>query len=270
MSSRDRNDEGGEACPAVLADAPPAASLPHWIPSRLRTALVMLLESFNYAHDLQMDAWDYSVEFPNLTQLGLSSNDCRWLIARGLVEHAQEITSCHDDRRRFTRGSRLTFTSTTCFVLTEEGLGLARQAAVSPAAAAPGPLVSLQRSALPEMRSEPLRSGVPRWDSQRRELRLGGELVKAFKVPAPNQEIILSTFEEERWPPRIDDPLPVKGHVHPSRRLHDAILSLNRNQRRRLIRFSADGLGKGIRWELVEVPREQFSQQNRLTSRPAE
>ncbi len=270
MSSRDRNDEGGEACPAVLADAPPAA-LPHWIPSRLRTALVMLLESFNYAHDLQMDPWDFSVEYPNLTQLGLSNNDCRWLLARGLVEHAQEITSCHDDRRRFTRGSKLTFSSATCFVLTREGLRLARQAAVNPAAtAAPGPLVPLPCPALPEMRSEPLRSGVPRWDSQRRELRLGGELVKAFKVPAPNQEIILSTFEEERWPPRIDDPLPVKGHVHPSRRLHDAILSLNRNQRRRLIRLSADGLGKGIRWELVELPREQFSQQNRLTSRPAE
>lgn len=269
MSSRDRNEDGGEACPAALADAPPAA-LPQWIPSRLRTALVMLLESFNYAHDLQMDPWDFSVEYPNLTRLGLSNNDCRWLLARGLVEHAQEITSCHDDRRRFTRGSKLTFSSATCFVLTGEGLRLARQAAVNPAAAVPGLLMPQQCPALPEMRSEPLRAGEPRWDSQRRELRLGSELVKAFKVPAPNQEIILSTFEEERWPPRIDDPLPVKGHVHPSRRLHDAILSLNRNQRRRLIRFSADGLGKGIRWELVEVSREQCSQQDRLTSRPAE
>jgi hypothetical protein len=67
----------------------------------------MLLEAFNYAHDLQMDPWDFSVEYPNLTQLGLSNNDCRWLLARGLVEHAQEITSGHDDRRRFTRGSKL-------------------------------------------------------------------------------------------------------------------------------------------------------------------
>jgi hypothetical protein len=33
-------------------------------------------------------------------------------------------------------------------------------------------------------------------------------VVKEFKLPAPNQETILTAFQEEGWPPRIDDPLP--------------------------------------------------------------
>ena len=71
-------------------------------------------------------------------------------------------------------------------------------------------------------------------------------------MPAMNQEIVLAVFEEEGWPPRIDDPLPWKSDIDPQRRLHDTINSLNRRQRQRLVHFSADGLAQGIRWELVE------------------
>jgi hypothetical protein len=93
--------------------------------------------------------------------------------------------------------------------------------------------------------------GKPRWDYQRQELRLGDAIVKQFKVPAANQERILAAFEEEGWPVRIDDPLPPNAEQNPKRRLHDTINSLNRNQKQHLIRFTGDGSGQGIRWELV-------------------
>ena len=93
----------------------------------------------------------------------------------------------------------------------------------------------------------------PKWDRDRRELRLGGELVKVFKLPSPMQEAILMAFEEEHWPPRIDDPLPVHPELIPKRRLHDTIKSLNRNQKRSLIRFMGDGTGEGIRWERISA-----------------
>ena len=92
----------------------------------------------------------------------------------------------------------------------------------------------------------------PRWDRDRQEFRVGGQLVKAFKLPSPNQRMILMAFEEEGWPPRIDDPLPPHNHVDPKRRLHDTIKSLNRNQKSSLIRFMGDGTGQGVRWHLVE------------------
>ncbi len=61
--------------------------------------------------------------------------------------------------------------------------------------------------------------------------------------------MVLTAFEEEAWPVRIDDPLPPHPEQDPKRRLHDTITSLNRHQRRPLIRFVGDGSGEGIRWE---------------------
>ncbi len=92
---------------------------------------------------------------------------------------------------------------------------------------------------------------MPRWDGDLQELRVSGVIVKQFKVPAPNQEMILSAFQEENWPVRIDDPLPPAHDQDSKRRLHDTIVSLNRNHKSRFIRFMGDGTGEGVRWTLV-------------------
>jgi hypothetical protein len=89
----------------------------------------------------------------------------------------------------------------------------------------------------------------PTWDHQRRQLRVGVEIVKEFKLPSPNQETVLAALEEEAWPPRIDDPLPPVPNIDSRRRLHDTIRALNRKQKSDLIRFMGDGSGEGIRWE---------------------
>jgi hypothetical protein len=91
----------------------------------------------------------------------------------------------------------------------------------------------------------------PRWNGQLRELRCGELLVKEFRRPAPNQELVLTAFEEEGWPTQIDDPLPGTAGVDPRQRLHDTIIRLNRNQRNHLVHFRGDGSGKGVRWEWV-------------------
>ena len=104
---------------------------------------------------------------------------------------------------------------------------------------------------------------IPRWDGSRHELRWGRSLVKVFKSPSSNQETMLMAFEEEGWPPRIDDPLSPHPHVDPKQRLHDAIKGLNRNQKNRLIRFMGDGTGEGIRWEPRHVAARVFSDTER-------
>ncbi len=92
---------------------------------------------------------------------------------------------------------------------------------------------------------------IPRWDMVRRELAVDGQVVKRFRLPAPNQEAVLAAFEEEGWPLRIFDPLPPQGDVNPKRRLHETIKSLNQHRLARLIRFRGDGTGEGVFWELV-------------------
>ena len=81
----------------------------------------------------------------------------------------------------------------------------------------------------------------------------GGVLVKRFRAPAPNQQLVLEAFEEEGWPPRVDDPLPMHSERAPKRALHDTIHSLNARQHNPLLRFSGDGSGEGVRWRLVDT-----------------
>jgi hypothetical protein len=58
-------------------------------------------------------------------------------------------------------------------------------------------------------------------------------------------------FEEEGWPPRIDDPLPPSPEIDAKSRLRYTIKSLNKRQKKQLIHFMGDGSGEGIMWECI-------------------
>jgi hypothetical protein len=88
----------------------------------------------------------------------------------------------------------------------------------------------------------------PRWDSARCELRFDGEVCKRFKQPAKNQKAILSAFEEEHWPSRIEDPLPpLSRESDPKKRLNDTIRNLMNGCE--FMHFRLDGTGTGVLWE---------------------
>jgi hypothetical protein len=226
--------------PGGPADSPTAPLTP-----RLCAALALLLEAHNYARDLKCSPWDFAFEINGLLALGLNNNDLRWLLCRGYLEHAREITRPAEDSRTFCPVGKLTLTRRTCFILTPEGVAAARTASGSPLP----PAKPAAAEAPPGNGAvEPL---VPHWDAARQQLRLNGTIVKQFKVPSPNQETVLAAFEEEGWPPRIDDPLSPRPDLDPKRRLHDTISTLNRNQKQPLLRFLGDGSGQGVRWELA-------------------
>lgn len=75
--------------------------------------------------------------------------------------------------------------------------------------------------------------------------------MKRFRVPAPNQELILQAFEEDGWPSFIDDPLPPVPDQDCQQRLRATIKSLNRSQSQQLIRFHMNGGGEVIYWDLT-------------------
>jgi hypothetical protein len=199
---------------------------------------------------LGQDEWNFAVEIQALRNAGASNSDLRWLLGKGHVEHATEVTRPDDLCRRFRRDRSLRFNRKTCFVLMPSGAWLTCSTPLGQlrAAGSPVPPYGPEGSAVAD------RSLVPWWDRDRREVRLAGILVKQFKSPAPNQEAILAAFEEEGWPPRIDDPISPQFGQDPKRRLHDTINALNRNQKTRLIDFLGDGSGQGVRWEINIVP----------------
>jgi hypothetical protein len=236
------------------------------VPSRVYAALKLLLESHAYAEDLGGSPWDFAVEMPSLRELGITNSDVRWLVAKQLLDHAREITMPGEERRSFQQCNHLTLSKKTCFVLTAQGLDFARHngngADELPRAASSAHDPMLHFPQLKARNGRP----APVWDRDRQELRVGDQVVKQFKVPATNQETILAAFQEEHWPPRIDDPLPPQKDQDPKRRLHDTINSLNRNQKRPLLRFLGDGSGQGVRWEFAD-DRHPRSQQ--LSALPA-
>jgi hypothetical protein len=210
-------------------------------------AFNLLLQAYDFVKDLGCDRWEFAVEIHALAQTGLTINDIRWLLHKGYAVHAEEVTDRQHDHRVFIPQPGLVLSGRTCLMLTDLGVGSLRATLGLPATAWP-PWCDPRRQP-----GDPAVEVQPSWDSDRQELRVAGVLVKEFKVPAPNQEIILSTFQEERWPPRIDDPLSPACNLDPKRRLHDTINSLNRRQKNRLLRFMGDGSGEGVRWQLLRT-----------------
>lgn len=241
------------------------------LPDRFRQGLTVLLEATEFAKQTNRNVWEFAVELDLLSGLGLSLNDFRLLVRKGLVEHQREVTLASDDGRAFRPTGDLTFPARTCFVLTDLGVSYACEICGRLASDDTMSWISFDRNGRrPENGATAENNGknnhppstngevpqveptLPKWDSERRVLSLNGTTVKQFKWTAENQEAILCAFEEEGWRARIDDPLPPHVDQDSKRRLSDTIKCLNRKQNQPLIHFRGDGTGEGVVWELVD------------------
>jgi hypothetical protein len=182
--------------------------------------------------------------------------DLRWLAARGYVEIGPPKISFDVQTRLAVAQNSSPGYTTSQYILTKEGAVLASYilANMPP----PCQIRSERNSKIepPSWAADVLQMRFerkPNWDFRRKELRLGGCVIKQFRWSAANQEAILMAFEEDGWPPRIDDPLPPKLNQDSKRRLHDTIKCLNRSHKKRLIRFSGDGTGEGVLWGFLAV-----------------
>lgn len=188
-----------------------------------RPSVAAVLSELREAWDLAIEAGVrpacHAVELYSLLQAGGSAAALRWLIASGLAtHHVQGQARGHPSRDRFTAASR--------FVLTERG--------------------ATATLSLPAFASDP--TPKPRWS--RFELQIGDWLVMRLTPRASNQIKILDAFQEEGWPPVIDDPLPGCPGTDRQKRLRNAIQRLNHGQVVKRLLFHANGSGDGIRWEL--------------------
>jgi hypothetical protein len=236
-------------------------STPPLIDESLRAGLALLWRASICAQDTGANVWDFALRTSRLYEAGMTSSDLRWMVAKGFAEHGEETSGYDDPHRSFRRSTGYFFNKNTCLILTPSGAALAehvfRGTARSPqatfsalaAVANETPSVANARPAH-EKNTSTMFAMKPRWDAIRRELSLAGQIVKRFRVPARNQETILSVFEEEGWAEHIQDPLPVTHDIDAPTRLHDAINRLNRCQINPLLRFHGDGKGTGVFWQL--------------------
>lgn len=216
------------------------------LPPKLAPGITALLEAFDYAQDVDCDAWEFAVSIRELQSLGIVASDLRWLVRKGFIEHASEVTVLGDNGRQFRPTGDLTFCDSTCVILTPAGV----------AANSDGQNRNLTANSCHTNYSKNghgLSSSLPIWDCDARKLFFRSVLVKWFKWRAANQEVVLSAFQEEGWPSRIDDPLCPRPDQDPKRRLSDTIKCLNQKQTNEVIRFHGDGSGEGIVWEAHEI-----------------
>lgn len=211
------------------------------IGNNVRAGLSLLQQASMYAEDTGVDLWDFALRTRRLFDAGLTISDLRWLVAKGFAEHGLETSNYGASQRSFRRMDGLNFESTSCLVLTRQGVALANAVA--------NDFESMIDGTNAVLRIEPVLK--PRWIPERRELWLGDTIVKRFRVPARNQEMILSAFEEDDWPQHIDDPLPGDCDIDPQSRLHDAIYRLNHKQLNGLLRFRGNGNADGVLWEII-------------------
>jgi hypothetical protein len=211
--------------------------------ARLHAALAMLVEAHALAADAHADGWEFAVEVADLQAIGLSKNAIRWLVHKGYARHAVETTQpIGQARRQFCSSTIWCFHRARALVLTEAGARFARgRLRVGATGLAETTTPDPGATTLPPL-------AEPHWDARARVLSYAGKVVKHFRVPAGNQELVLSAFQEEGWPQAIDDPLPPAAGIDAKRRLHDTINRLNRNQRQQLLHFWGNGSGKAVCW----------------------
>ncbi len=214
----------------------------------MHEALGLLAQARQYARSVGCSAWQFAVAVDTLSRAGLTPNDVRWLVHRQCVEHRRETTEPGAESRSF-RDSDCSLHARSCFIVTDAGLALARNVS--------GVLGAQRECASPPTAHKDPDNGRlsrPHWNAQRRELRVDGQVIKRFRSSAANQEAILNAFEEEGWPPRIDDPLPQMPQQNQDApcRLNDAARRLNKHHKTDLIRFHCDGTGEGVLWEWVD------------------
>src|SRR4051812_31386468 len=64
-----------------------------------QAAILLLSQAKLLADDLEQDSWAFAVEINCLLEAGLTNSELRWLLGKGLVEHAHETTLLGDERR---------------------------------------------------------------------------------------------------------------------------------------------------------------------------
>ena len=178
--------------------------------------------------------WENPVAWNVLRETGVNEFDLCWLLFQGHIAHYKPIAkpteSIHID-------------DTSCFAATAAGMCFIERFLGCVIAPEPGADVD---DAYEMLLLEPL---PPRFDQQERMLLWGQHLVKCFRAPATNQELVVKSAEEMGWPDWFDDPLPRELGINPKQRLHDTIKDLNRRQKSAWLHFKGDGTGTRVGWE---------------------
>src|SRR5262245_3982291 len=68
------------------------------LPHSIQQAICLLVKARKYAEDTGQDVWEFALTIGELRRNGVAENELRWLVCRGYVEHADEISTSGSER----------------------------------------------------------------------------------------------------------------------------------------------------------------------------
>jgi hypothetical protein len=195
------------------------------------------------AEDLQRPASLAAVPYARLRARSVSDANLLWMMYHAHVEHLLPARSKARGGAALRPAATLHFGRSSSFSLTDPGAEFADEFLAD--VLAPGEEGAFARA------WERLLLGTlaPSYDRGDRLFSWGRHVLKCFRQPAGNQELVLSAAEEQAWPRWFDDPLPRREATNPKLLLRNTIKDLNRGQSVSLIHFIGDGTGTRVGWE---------------------
>ena len=91
----------------------------------------------------------------------------------------------------------------------------------------------------------------PVWNPIHRKLCFLDKTARILKKSGTDIEVVLNAFQEEGWPKTLLNPFLDDKHLTPSK-VHELVDSLNCGLT--MIKFHADGTGRGISWKRIPTP----------------
>src|SRR5829696_1075832 len=90
-------------------------------PRSTQRVISRLVKASHYAQDTGRDPWEFAVTIAELRRDGVAENELRWLVCRGYIEHAEEVTTTSSERV-FNHDVSLRFSKRSAFVITNAGV----------------------------------------------------------------------------------------------------------------------------------------------------
>lgn len=202
-------------------------------------ALKLLKHAFDDAEDVGKESQQFAVSRSDLANHGVSESDLRWLLEHRYAEQLEEITRRGHEGRQFSVVTGLRLSPNGCFVLTYGGKTFIDRHNVD------GPAAAKQLTPTAKTPRERIR-----WDRDRHELWVDGQLAKRFLHRARAQWPVLDAFDDNGWRGPIAIDPPGDADRDASQRLRELVAELNTNLDTSLIRFRKDPAGDQITFDL--------------------
>jgi hypothetical protein len=192
----------------------------------------------------RLPVYEGAMALARLRELDIPDAILTWMMYQAHIDHL--LPTCRESGRQGKPQpvASLQFGQASAFVLTDAGADFANGFLADV-------LVPEEDSFDRAWEGLLLRPLLPSYDREGRVFCWGRHVIKWFRQPSFNQEVVLRAGEAQGWPSWFDVSLVRRKGRNLKVCLHDTLKDLNRRQAFPLIHFKGDGSGTRVGWDFL-------------------